>query len=510
MKKITKGTALLAACVTATALTGCADSGGGTSGGSGTLDIATMTLPQSLDPADATGSALPFFQAVYDTLIKREPDGSFSPMLATKWEYNDDRTELKLTLRGDVKFDDGSPFDAAAVKKNMERFAKGTGASAKTLKDVEKIEVVDKTHVTLHLSQPNPAMLYYLSDAAGLIANPAAFGKAGDPLKTKPDGTGPYDLDSKQTAIGTRWVYKRAPGYWGARLPYNEVTFRYFNNETAIVNGLKTGQINAALLQDAGQQTRIESDPKVETTKQEFDFQGLLLFDRDGKITPALGDARVRQALNHAIDRKTMLDKLRQGRGQITGQVFGPQTAAYDKRFDAYYAHDPAKARELLKQAGYADGFTLKLPRITAIVPDALASSLKTDLGAVGVKVVWDVLDPSQMKQIYIDRKYSAMVMNVGQSPNDWVTIGGLVLPGVGNMFGTTDDTIKKLLPRIQATTAEKAQADLRALNEHLVKDAWFVPFYRMSYLHVSDGSVTIKPQAGMAVPSVYNYSPAK
>lgn len=509
MKKIIRGTALLAACVTATALTGCGDSGDGKAGGSTKLTIATLTLPQSLDPADATGSALPFFQAVYDTLIKREADGSFSPMLATKWEYNDDRTELKLTLRGDVKFDDGSPFDAAAVKANMERFAKGTGASAKTLKDVESIEVVDKTHVTLHLAQPNPAMLYYLTDAAGLMANPAGFGKSGDPLKTKPDGTGPYDLDSKQTAIGTKWVYKRAPGYWGARLPYKEITFRYFNNETAIVNGIKTGQINAALLQAADQQMRIESDPKVETTKQAFDFQGLLLFDRDGKITPALGDPRVRQALNHAIDRKTMLDKLRQGRGELTDQVFGTQTVAYDKRLDSYYAHDPAKARELLKQAGYADGFTLKLPRITAIVPDALASSLKTDLGAIGVKVVWDVIDPSQIQKIYTDREYSAMVMNVGQSSNDWVTIGGLVLPGVGNMFGTTDATVRRLLPKIQATSADKAQADLRALNEHLVKDAWFVPFYRMTYLHVSDGSVQIKPQAGMAVPSIYNYAPA-
>lgn len=510
MKKIIKGTALLAACVTATALTGCADSGGGKSGGSANLDIATLTLPQSLDPADATGSALPFFQAVYDTLIKREPDGTYSPMLATKWEYSADRTQLKLTLRDDVKFDDGSPFDAAAVKANMERFAKGTGASAKTLADVKTIEVVDKTHVTLHLAQPNPAMLYYLSDAAGLMANPADFTEPGNPLKTKPDGTGPYDLDSKRTAIGTKWVYTRASNYWGAKLPYNELTFHYFNNETAVVNGLKTGQINAALLQAADQQSRIESDPKVKTTKQEFDFQGLLLFDRDGKIAPALGDARVRQALNHAIDRKTMLDKLRQGRGQITDQIFGTQTAAYDQRFDSYYPHDPAKARELLKQAGYADGFSLKLPRITAIVPDALAASLQSDLQAIGVKVTWDVIDPSQIQKIYTDRKYPAMVMNIGQSPNDWVAIGGLVLPGVGNMFGTTDATVQGLLPKIQKASPEEAKADLKALNEHLVEEAWFVPFYRMTYLHVSDGSVKVTPQAGMAVPSVYNYAPAK
>ncbi|REE97841.1 ABC transporter substrate-binding protein [Thermomonospora umbrina] len=510
MKKTARAAATVAACVTAaTVLAGCSGSGSAGSG-STTLSIATLTLPQSLDPADANGSALPFFQAVYDTLLKREPDGTYAPMLATAWKYNDDRTELALTLRGDVKFDDGTPFDAAAVKANMERFVKKTGAQAKTLKDVESIEVVDAAHVTLKLGRPNPAMLFYLSDAAGLMANPAAFAKSGDPLKTRPDGTGPYELDTGKTAIGTRWAFRRATSYWGRGLPYENVTINYFDNETALVNGIKTGQVNAAVLQDADQQAGVENAPKVTTVKQEFDFQGLLLFDRGGVVTPALRDTRVRQAINHAIDRRTMLDKLRQGRGQITNQIFGTDTAAYKKELDAYYAHDPAKARELLKQAGFGGGFTLRLPRITAIVPDALASSLQTDLGKVGIKVTWQTIDPGSIRQVFGQRAYSAMVMNLGQSATDWVTVGDYVTPGVFNMFGYSDATVKELLPKIQRAPVEEAGPHLQALNEHLVKDAWFVPFYRMTYLHVSDGSVKITPQSGMAVPSLYNYAPAK
>ncbi|MFI0352658.1 ABC transporter substrate-binding protein [Actinomadura sp. 9N407] len=508
MQKRIKVAALAAAGVTAAAtLAGCG--GGAADGDASTLKIATLTLPQSLDPAEAGGSALPFFQAVYDTLLKRAPDGTFTPMLATKWTYNDDRTELALELRGDVKFDDGTPFDAAAVKANMERFAKKAGSQAKTLKDVKAIEVTDKTHLTLKLSQPNPAMLFYLSDAAGLMANPAAFAK-GDALKTKPDGTGPYELDSKQSAIGTKWVYGRAKGYWGTKLPYDNVTISYFNNETAIVNGVKAGQINATLLQDAGQQVAIEPAAKVQTTEQEFDFQGILLFDRGGVRTPALREAKVRQALNHAIDRKTMLDKIRQGRGEVTNQVFSPQSAAYKKELDSSYSYDPAKARDLLKQAGYGSGFTLKLPRVAAIVPDALASSLQTDFGAVGIKLVWENIDRGDIKRVFTERAYSAMVMNMGQASTDWVAVEELVLPGVFNMFGTTDDTVKGLLPKIQAASAEDAKPHLQALNEHLVKDAWFVPFYRISYLHVSDGTVKIAPQSGMAVPSLYNYAPVK
>ncbi|RJL30083.1 ABC transporter substrate-binding protein [Bailinhaonella thermotolerans] len=502
--------ALVAFLTAASALAGCGGSGGGAAGeGSKTLSIATMTLPQSLDPKDAIGSALPFFQAVYDTLIKREPDGSYSPMLATEWKYDDKRTELTLTLRGDVKFDDGTPFNAAAVKANLERFQKGGGGQARTLADLQEVKVVDDTHVTLVLKQPNPAMLFYLSDAAGLMANPAAFAK-GDSLRNSPDGTGPYDLDAGTTTIGTRWEFKRAPKYWGPKLPYDKVAISFFDNETAIVNGLKTGQVNAALLQNTDQQASVTGDAKLKTIKQEFDFQGLLLFDRAGMVTPALRDPRVRQAINYAIDRKTMLDKIRQGQGAVTSQVFGPKAQAFKPELDTYYPYDPAKAKQLVKDAG-KEGFTLKLPRVSAIVSDALAASLQSDLAAAGIKLEWENVDQgTAVKRIFRDRGFSGMVMNMGQSPIDWVVVGELVLPGTFNMFGYTDDTVKDLLPKIQVKDAKDARADLQALNEHLVKDAWFVPFYRMTYLHVSDGSVTIKPQDGMAVPSIYNYAPAR
>lgn len=235
----------------------------------------------------------------------------------------------------------------------MERFKKGGGASAKWLNDLEAVDVTDAAHITLKLRQANPALEFYLSDAPGLMANPKQFAK-GDSLKTTPDGTGPYRLDKARTTVGTKWSYQRNEKYWGKKLPYKTITMSFFDNETAITNGLRTRQVNAALLQSADQQVAIESAAGVTTQKQAVDFQGLLLFDRAGKLTPALRDPRVRQALNYAIDRATMLDRIRQGRGETTSQVFGPETQGYDKKLDPYYSHDPAKGRALLKEAGYA------------------------------------------------------------------------------------------------------------------------------------------------------------
>ncbi|RKS05037.1 peptide/nickel transport system substrate-binding protein [Nocardiopsis sp. Huas11] len=488
-------------------LTGCAGSSADTDASS--LTIGTMTVPQSLDPAEAMGSAMPYFQAVYDTLVKREPDGGYTPMLATEWTYDESLTELTLTLREDVTFDDGTPFDAEAVRANLERFRDGGGGQAQTMALLEEVEVVDDTTVVLHLEQPNPAMVFYLSDAAGLMANPAAFD--GDSLTTDPDGTGPYELDQDRTAVGTTWVYTRADGYWGEDLPYDEVSINLFDNENAIVNGVRTGQINAALLQDVDQQAVAESDEKVETQPQDIDYQGIILFDRDGHIAPELAEPEVRQAINHAVDRETMLEQLRDGQGETTSQIFGPQTDAYDPELDTYYDHDPERARELLADAGYPDGFALTLPRMSEIVSDPLATSLQSDLADVGIDLTWDNLDSgSALNSIFTEQAYPGMVMNNAQPAEDWVTTVELVLPGTFNFFGTTDETVQDLTHTIQTSPDGEAADQARELNRHLVEQGWFVPFYRMTFLHVSDGTVDVEPQSGMAVPALYNYAPAE
>ncbi|WP_150252198.1 ABC transporter substrate-binding protein [Nocardiopsis deserti] len=488
-------------------LTGCG--GSGETPDSPTLDIATMTLPQSLDPAEAMGSALPHFQAVYDTLVKRAPDGTYAPMLATEWSYDDTLTELSLTLRDDVSFDDGTPFDGEAVKANLERFRDAGGGQAQTMADLEEVEVVDDTHVVLHLGQPNPAMLYYLSDAAGLMANPASLD--GDTLATAPDGTGPYELDAGRTAVGTTWVYTRADDYWGEDLPYDEVSISVFDNETAIVNGLRTGQVNAALIQTVDQQEVAESEPDVVTTPQHIDYQGLILFDRDGAMVPALGEPEVRQAINHAIDRETMLEQLRGGQGEVTSQVFGTESDAYVPELDAYYEYDPDRARELLAEAGYPDGFEMTLPRMQAISSDAMATSIQSDLEDVGIDLTWDDLDQANaLSSIFTDQGYPGMVMNNAQPAEEWVTTVELVLPGTFNLFGSTDDTVQETVEELRTAPEGEGVEAAQELNRHLVEQAWFVPFYRMRYLHVSDGTVDIQPQSGMAVPSLYNYTPAE
>lgn len=506
------GTATAATIGAVLALTSC--SGGtesdGNSAGGGTLAIATMTAAASMDPADAGGGTIPYFQAVYDTLIKREPDGTYSPMLATSWEYDEARTALTLTLRDDVTFDDGTPLDATAVKANLERFREAGGPETPQSQAVESVEATDPTTVVIHLSAPDPALVNSLSDAFGFVANPAGFG-AEEPFATEPDGTGPYELDSDETIIGSRWTFVRDEDYWGEAAPFETLTINVFDNENAIVNGLKTGQLNAAVLQVVDQQVAAEADPNLTANPQEIDLKLFNLFDRNGSMVPGLADVRVRQAINYAIDRETLVEQIQQGRGTVTAQIWGVNAPGYVEELDDAYAYDPDRARELLAEAGHADDITLSLARLPGLVPDALAAALQTDLAEVGITLTWEDVDQSAFVQrTFIQKEFPGVVMNGGQPALDWATIAGSILPGlVANPQGTTDPTIEQLSAVVRSGDEQAAQDAAQELNRHIVDEAWFVPLYRMQYMHTTDRSVTVTPQVGLAVPSIYNYQPA-
>jgi len=201
--KLRPGVALAALATTAAlVLAGCSAGGSGsgdhaTAGGTakgGTLTIGTVVDVKSFDPAQShIGHYVQYDQAVYDSLLRRKPDGTLVPMLATKWSYNSDKTVLTLTLRKGVKFSDGTALDANAVKVNLDRFRTGNGPDASTLAQVESVEAKDPTTVVITLKAPDPALLDYLGNADGFIASPKAI-EAGK-IATTPVGSGPYTLD---------------------------------------------------------------------------------------------------------------------------------------------------------------------------------------------------------------------------------------------------------------------------------------------------------------------------
>lgn len=496
-------------------LAGCSSGGGGSSssgGGSGsassggTLTIGAVVDANSFDPAQAhLGHYVQYYQPVYDTLIRHKPDGSPAPMLATKWSYNKGKTVLTLTLRKGITFSDGTKVDAAAVKENLDRFRKGNGPDASTLSVVSSVTAPNPTTVKIALKAPDPSLLYYLGNEDSFIASPKAI--AGGHIATDPVGSGPYVYDSSASVAGSQYVYTKREGYWDPKLQhYNKIVIKPITNTTAMANALVSGQIDAGPLDT-------QTAPKAKSSGlTEYDYPvnwlGLFLFDRDGSKVPALKSVKVRQAINYAINKKVLLQKTNDGKGTVTSQILPTSAPGYQKDLDSAYPYNPAKAKKLLAEAGYPNGFALTMPSASGgglFAPNML-SGIKQNLQSVGIRLTWQNVPPSNLISDLTTGKFPAALFEESQGPA-WYTAQTEVTPNaVYNPLHTKDPKVESLISKVQHGSTSAAAE----LNKYLVAQAWFVPFYRQDLIFFTDKSTTVQPQARQAVPSIYYYMPSK
>jgi len=495
------------------ALSACSGGPGGNSSGdsAGTGQPRVLTLGilgelASWDPAQAhVGHALQPYQAVYDTLLLREPDGTLSPMLAKEWGYTDKANMvINLELRTDVTFSDGAKFDADAVVANVQHFKTDNGRQAAQAAAIETVTAVDADTVEIRLSRPDPALEYYLSQALGLMGSPKALGTDG--MDRVPVGSGPYTMDTSQTVSGSQSVFTARKGYWNPDLQHwSEIQFRVLEDATSRVNALVSGEVDATLLDAATYQQAEGAGKKL--LEYGTDWSGLLLMDRAGKVNKALGDVRVRQAINYAFDREALLKQVAGGFGEVTSQVFGPKATGYIAELDEYYTYDPDKARGLLADAGYSDGLTIEMPIITP-GGETIMTFVTQQLADVGITVKQASVPAADYVPSLAQGKYAAAWFNLFQGPS-WVAAQQIIsTDAVYNPFDSTSPELKALIERLRAGGAD-GDAAAQELNQLITKEAWFAPWYRPSQLYFYDATaLTVEPQIQMAVPSIYNYSP--
>ena len=468
------------------------------------LRIGSLQEPTSYDPAQANeGHLAPVYQAAYDPLIKLNPDGTLSPMLATSWEASADKLSYTLKLRTGVKFSDGEVFDSAAVKANMEHFKKANGPLASSLKSVASVTTPDPTTAVLKLSAADPGIPYSLTNAAGYMGAPNALEAPG--IKTNPVGTGPYILDTANTVAGSKISYKRNDSYWGDKLPYDKVEFQILTDETARLNALKSGQIDAAILARAASATDAESAGLLHQPYS-TNWEGIFFFDRNGTMTPELKDPRVREALTLAIDRDALLQAVALGKGQLTSQTFRPNVAAYDASLDGAYKYDPARAKQLLKDAG-AENMTVTLP-ISPVFDPAIYDSIEQNWKAIGVKVVRHQWGPGQAIPSMLRGDFAVSYMSLVQR-DDWRNIQLLIAPNAPyNPLKSQTPELNALIQKVQTGDEKTAGDAAKQLNQYLIDQHWFSPLYRLEQFFYHNDKVAVENQAEQAVPSIYNYKP--
>jgi peptide/nickel transport system substrate-binding protein len=449
------------------------------------------------------------YQAVYDTLLTATPTGALKPNVATKFVYDKAGTTLTLTIKQGIKYTDGTALDAANVVKNLNAFKAGDSPDASNVASMVSATAKGKDTVIIKLKDVDPAFVNYLARNAGLLESSKEIG-AKD-AKTNPVGSGPYVLNKLKSKTGSIYVLNRNANYWNkSAYPYDTLIIKPIADPTAMVNALESGQVDAANLASNNPIAELMSNGiKLET--HFLDWTGFSMVDRTGKLGSPLNNVKVRQAINYAIDRKAMVKAIGNGYGKVVEQVFSPDSPGYVASLNNTYPYDVAKAKQLMADAGYANGFTIAMPSLVAFLGEAPFTLMSDSLKAIGITVKYTEEPFSTFFPHILTPVYPMYWMSLEQSPNSWQFINFLLArTAVWNPDHYGDATSDALLTKIQHSTGATQAGLLKQLNTYIVQQAWFAPFYLNQGTFAHAASVKVTLQAGNAVPYLTGFKPAK
>ncbi len=313
----------------------------------GTLRIGLNEDPDALDPArGGTFVGRIVFAAVCDKLIDTDAKNDFVPQLATAWSWSPDNLALTLTLRDGVRFHDGAPMDAEAVRANLERYRSAPQSVRKSeLKPVSSVEVVDPHTVRLHLSQPYAPLVAVLADRAGMMISSAALGTD---VTQKLPCAGPFKLTER--VAQDRIVVDRFPGYWNApAIHLDRIVYEPQPDTTVRLVNLQAGQLDMVERLGPNDAGTVRKNPKLKLVGQTaLAYYSISInLANHGPLTNAL----VREALEDSIDRTVLSQVVTDGQFIPSNQFEAPGSRYWDSDRPVP-ARDVAKAKALLQQAG--------------------------------------------------------------------------------------------------------------------------------------------------------------
>lgn len=381
---------------------------------SGTLTIAQGVEPDTLDGQQTASAAVyGITLSMSDTLLTRDKTGKLQPGLATSYKSIDDKT-WEVKLREGVTFHNGEPFTGEAVKYSFGRVLdpalKSVHASA--LSVLAGVEVVDPHTVRIMTKAPDPSLPGRLSMQYGQMLPPKYAAEVGpEGFAKKPIGAGPFKFVSwvKDDAV----TLEAVPGHW--RQPRAKtVIFKPVPEGAARVAGIKTGAVDLATAIPPIDFESIKNGER--TTGIEVTSNRSYLMNLDTINFEPFKDKRVRQALNYAVDVESIIKNTLNGYGRAIATSVVPEAFAYDASIKPY-PHDPDKAKALLAEAGYANGFEVGLDTTDGRYPQdkEIATVLAGQLEKVGIRVKVQTFEWGSFYQ-GVQAKKRAPIHNIGMS----------------------------------------------------------------------------------------------
>lgn len=443
----------------------------------GSVSFSTESDLPSLDPLklasfnDRNAGLL-----LYETLLDIDQKGNIVPGIAERIEASEDVMSFKLTLRKDVKFSDGTAYDADAVVKNFKRIMepKNRCRCLSDLSTIASVEATGPLEVTIKMKSPSAHFPGALADLAGMVVSPTAVEKYGVDFGNHGIGAGPFML--KEWQRGAQIVFERNPHYWRKGRPYlDEVVLRPMPDEQTRYASLKAGNLD--IVTNAAARDRIDA---TQGKKFHLHDPGSLAtnFIQINQGAPDVSDLRVRQALAYAIDRVGLNKAINRGLYKIANTPFGTGLFPHEQ-VDGYPTYDPAKAKKLVEE--YGKPIRIKLSVNAAPISSLTGQALQQMWKKVGIETEIIPLEQVQLVRTAAARDYQVMLYRWAGGPDPDKNVHQFFhSKGTMNRVNFNNPEMDKLLDAGRSTTDKAERMKIyRQINNLLAKQ---LPYLFLSY----------------------------
>ncbi len=451
-----------------------------------TINIGSLYEPQNLDNTAGAGQGIneAFNGNVYEALFRLADDGKVEPVLSKDYSVSDDGLTYTFKLQPGVTFHSGAPLTSKDVKFSIERVAAPESKSSRksSLKTISAVETPDDETVVVKLSSRSISLPYNLSYV--WVVNDEA-----KDLQSKEDGTGPYELEDWRR--GSSLSMKRFDKYWGAKPKNSEVVFQYFTDASALNNALLTGSVDIITsVQSPDSLAQFKDNPDFTVSEGQSTTKLLLAYN--DRIAP-FDNVKVRKALARAIDDQKLLKAVWGDYGTLIGS-FVPPTDPWYVDLTKVDAYDPESAKELLKEAGYPDGFTFTIDTPNYDPHPIAAQFIQSELAKVGVTVKINVITANEWyTKVYKAHDFQATLQ-------EHVNHRDIVFYGNPDFYwGYNNPKVIELIKEAEASaTTDEQTAKLTEANKIIAEDAASNWFYLYPQIVVSKKSVSGYPINGL------------
>ena len=425
-----------------------------------------------------------YLEPIVEKLLRLDKDGKVIPYLIESWEYDKEGLKLTLHLRKGVIFHDGTPFNAEAVKWNLSK-ARETKAG---LKVISSIDIIDEHTVLLTQNFYDNHILPSLALASGYILSPTAYKTYGEAYcLVHPIGTGSHKFVSYEPNV--KLTAERFDGYWQKGKPYvDKIEFIYVKDIMAAADKLRRGEVDAVVHINGTAAAALKSEG-FRVAALPWNMESLL--PDSGNSDSVLADKRVRQAIEYAINRPALADALGHDYWRPLTQLATEKVYGYNPAIEGRQYH-PEKARQLLREAGYPNGFKMKLIGGEGTELAKIFAEVQKYLAEVGIKAEIEIVDLDTWKEYRAHKPWhnAALFRHFAIDPNfAWAMFGfhSATEYGQTSILKNFDNLVNEM---VQAKDDETIAKTSQAVVKHIYDEAIVIPMVLDSSIAASSTKI--------------------